>query len=293
MKTIISASRRTDMPRWYLDRLVASVRSGSAEVPNPYSGKTHTVSLAPENVHTLVLWSKDFSRFLEQIGEFRGYNRYFLFTINDMPVFEPALPPLRTRMDQAVELARRFGPERIGWRFDPVVFTHDGPVMTPDTFRRIAAPLADAGISRAIFSFLDLYGKVEERNRRFGLGITDPSDEVKRAYAAELLSAAHEMDMTLESCCEPLCDGLGIKRSACIDGALLERLAGEPASRAKDGGQREACGCTISRDIGSYAEMPCPHGCLYCYANPVIHENPAAHSPEGGGKTSCETREVP
>ena len=293
MKTIISASRRTDMPRWYLDRLVASVRSGSADVPNPRSGKMHTVSLAPGDVHTIVLWSKDFSHFLERSGEFRKYNQFFLFTINDMPALEPSLPSLSARIDQATELARRFGPERIGWRFDPVVFTHDGPVMTPDTFRRIAAPLADAGISRAIFSFLDLYGKVEARNRRFGLCITNPPDEVKRAYAAELLTAAHEMGMTLESCCEPICEGLGIKRSACIDGALLERLAGEPASRAKDGGQREACGCTVSRDIGSYADMPCPHGCFYCYANPVIHKKPAALAPEGGGKTSCGTHEVP
>ena len=258
------------MPAFFLDRLISFLRRGYAETVNPYSGRIARIDLSPDRVHTLVLWSKDFGPFLHEPEPFRAYHLYFLFTVNDMPTLEPGVPPLGERLDQARELAARYGGERIGWRFDPVVFRSDGPEMTVDTFRRIGDVMTEAGVRRAIFSFLDLYGKVSARNARLGLGIIDPPGEVKREYAAGLAFAARERGLTLESCSESLGALDGIIPSACIDGALLSRLAGEPARMTKDRGQRSACRCTVSRDIGSYGDMPCPHGCLYCYANPLF-----------------------
>ncbi|MBO5198662.1 MAG: DUF1848 family protein [Lachnospiraceae bacterium] len=56
----------------------------------------------------------------------------------------------------------------------------------------------------------------------------------------------------------------GIGHSACIDPNKLERLLGCPVKTAKDSGQRPACGCAASVDIGMYDT--CGHGCRYCYA---------------------------
>ncbi|MCE5248944.1 DUF1848 domain-containing protein [bacterium] len=270
MRQVISASRRTDIPAWYLDRLIGFIECGYVETPNPYSGKAVRVDLRPGSVHTLVLWSKNFGPFLKKTGFFKDYNLYFLFTVNDMPGLESAAPPLAERFRQVRELAALYGPDRIGWRYDPVIFDENGPVSAIESYTRIGSVMVEAGVRRSIFSFLDMYGKVVDRNRRFDLKLVDPPEEVKAQYARELVRAAESLGLTLESCSETVTMADGIKSSACIDGRLLSRLAGEPASLSKDQGQRPACNCTVSRDIGSYREMPCPGGCLYCYANPVV-----------------------
>jgi len=273
MKYVVSASRRTDMPSRYLDRLVTYVEQGYADVRNPFSGKITTVDLDPGRVHTLVLWSKNFAPFLKNSHPFRRYHLYFLFTVNDMPVLEPAIPPLAERLDQAEELARRYGARHIGWRYDPIVFRSDGPVSTIESFRRIGERMAGIGVDRAIFSFLDFYGKVKARNSALGLNLVDPPEEVKTTYAGYLAGIAAGLGMSLFSCCEPLGNIDGVTPSSCIDGRLLAELGGEPVSTAKDTGQRRECNCAVSRDIGSYRDMPCGNGCLYCYANPVIRRD--------------------
>ena len=82
----------------------------------------------------------------------------------------------------------------------------------------------------------------------------------------------------------------GIAHNRCVDGALLARLWPDDAalmeflgSRAarKDPGQRKACGCLASKDVGRY--RTCPHACVYCYANGKEAEaerNFRAHRPE-------------
>jgi DNA repair photolyase len=272
LKEVVSASRRTDMPAFYLDELINDIKKGFAEVRNPFSGKVTEVSLEPEKVHTLVLWSKNFRPFLKKIDCFSLYGLYFLFTVNDMPELEPNVPPLSERLDTMYELSEKFGPERIGWRFDPVVFSSGGTGAIIDIFEKIADKVVLTGVKRVIFSFMDNYPKIDNRLKKKNISLSVFDDATKRRIARELSAISHKSGLALENCCDDIGEAEGVIKRGCIDGALLSALAGEPANIRKDTGQRKTCLCTKSRDIGSYSDMPCPHGCLYCYANPVIND---------------------
>jgi hypothetical protein len=71
--------------------------------------------------------------------------------------------------------------------------------------------------------------------------------------------------MEIQSCAETRdLSPFGVKAGKCIDDELISRLFGITVSAAKDPGQRKACRCVESRDIGSYDT--CLFGCRYCYA---------------------------
>ncbi len=278
---MISASRRTDLVASFPDWLAAALRLRRARVAGP-SGRVHDVDLSPEAVHTVVLWSKDFSNLLHNAHGLRdllgAYDQIYLhFTMTGLggtPV-EPGAPPLPKALAQLAGCVAFAGdPWRVSVRFDPVLFWEDGGVVRSNLsfFPEVADAAAGVGIRDIRTSFAQWYGKAKRRAAARGFRFTDPSDEEKIAHAAALGKEAAARGLTLHACCQPFLAGVpGLKPSACIDADLLESLhpGREPASRRKDRTQRADCLCTESKDIGSYTQS-CQHSCLYCYANPTI-----------------------
>jgi len=190
-------------------------------------------------------------------------------------VAEPGAPALRQALAQLDELVSFAGnPLRVSVRFDPVLFWEDGGAVCSNLpfFPEVAAAASGLGIKDIRTSFAQWYGKAKRRAATRRFPFVDPPDEEKRAHAAALAETVAAHGLTLFACSQPALAGIpGLKPSACIDAALLESLhpEREPAARRKDRSQRAGCLCTESKDIGSYSQT-CPHGCVYCYANPSL-----------------------
>lgn len=282
---VISASRRTDIPAFYMPWFMAGIQAGFFEVQNPYNRKTVRVPSTLKRVHSIVFWSKNFGPFLDhgyaRILTKRGYRLYFNFTINSHhALLEPLLPPLELRLRQLERLAAEFGPDCIQWRFDPICFfrRHSGPMTDNlDQFETIARHAARLNLKICITSFVDLYRKVIQRTRApFELKLIDPPMPLKVATIARLAGCLADLGMQLQLCCEndllaALPPDLPVRASSCIPSDRLTALYGPGISLSKDSSQRKAagCACGVSKDIGSYNLHPCPHNCLFCYANPL------------------------
>lgn len=269
MKTIISASRRTDIPAFYLEWLIEGIERGWVEVENPVTKNRYKFSLKKEDVHTIVLWSKNFSEFLKLRHKFSKYHLYFHFTINNCPELEPNIPPLEKRILQLRELVKLYGPERVAWRFDPIVFWAGGAKNNMGSFERILKDVSRCGIKLCVFSFATWYRKALRRMKKASLNVFDHPLDKKLEIAARLKERAILREITMRACCNPALKSV-VEPARCIDGRLLSNLANEPATLQKDSGQRKECNCTQSRDIGSYSSMQCLNRCLYCYANPAV-----------------------
>lgn len=284
LKTVISASRRTDIPAFYMPWLMNCLELGYVETENPYNMRRSRVNLSPESVHSIVFWSKNYGSFLE--GKYAdriksmGLGMFFQFTINTpSPLLEPGVPALDQRLAQVSELAKIFGPEAVEWRFDPICFYADKRTRAIKNnlsgFETIAHFMAGVGIKRCVTSFLDIYSKLKKREKSGDFKFIDPDQVLKIEIIEYMVRTLKKLGMSLRFCCEPglrfEIPSLGeiVSTGGCIDADLLMKIHGGNISKKQDKGQRagKGCSCTESRDIGSYRTQPCFHRCLYCYAS--------------------------
>jgi len=286
MKEIISFSRRTDGIAFYMDRFEKAIREEVINVRNPINRKVYQVSLKPVDVAGFVLWSKDYHNFLNKWEILIKYNYnqvnlisskripvYFQFTRNSScKVLEPLVPSLEKSFSQLKQLVEITSPDHIMWRFDPIIFWKEDEVLVNNLidFKEIAIQFAEVGVRRCTISFATYYPKVERRMEKNLIDYHKPNIKEKIKTIKNLIDIAFQYRIKIYSCCNPeLLTIKGLFPAHCIDGNYLKKLWNTKLSIAKDFGQREACGCTKSRDIGGYGkDWQCHHGCLYCYANP-------------------------
>ena len=275
MKNIISASRRTDIPAFYLNWFLNHLHKNEIEVQNPFNRKqVKRVSLSPRDVAWIVFWSRNYSVFLKNYQEFELYRLFFHFTINPAnPILEPDMISPPEAFSQLEKLVHLYGPESVIWRYDPVVFyQHNGEIKTNhdiQIFRRFVRDASLLGLRRCYTSIMHRYPKVLKRAKQVkDFTFLVQEDRKKFAILQDMVDLASLYGVHLYSCSnDSLLNVTGMKKGSCIDGRLLNRLGHEKVSE-KRAATRQDCGCTVSIDIGDYVHTPCKYHCLYCYARP-------------------------
>ena len=286
---IISASRRTDVPAFYSDWFMKRIDAGHCDVPSPYNSKQVTkVSLKPEDVDIIVFWTRNASPLLRRLEELdrRGYRYTFLYTLMDNPrAIDPRCPTLEEGLATFKNLSDRLGPERVMWRYDPILFSN---VTTPEFHRKSYEAISKrlrGYTNRSIISVANIYKKVRQRLKNLsekGIEVMECPEKTFGDLMRFMASVARESGMVLSTCAQER-DLMvyGVFPGKCIDDGLIREVFGLEVSHTKDPFQRKACGCVTSKDIGMYDT--CLYGCVYCYATTSFDrakENYRKYDPE-------------
>lgn len=277
---IISASRRTDIPAFYSEWFYNRVKEGYTLVKNPLNRKqVFRVKLDYETVDAFVFWTKNPAPMIPDLHRLAGYPYYFLFTVTPYNSdIEKNVPGKRIIIDTFKRLSDLTGPDKVIWRYDPVIITSQYNIdFHRESFDRLARELKGYTY-KCIFSFMTYYSKCI-RNMS-GIAYNIPEEKDKIILSRYMAESALENNIKLQSCCEGRELTGTIVKDGCVSSDLVSELSGRNIITSTDRNQRGGCLCATSLDIGAY--NTCIHRCIYCYANHSMDaagENHRTHNP--------------
>ncbi len=297
---IISASRSTDIPAFYSDWFINKLKQGYVKWKNPFYGVPLYVSF--NETRLITFWSKNPKPMIKHLDYLNdiGLNYYFQFTLNDYvnEKLEAKVGSVEKRIDTFLELSEKIGKEKVIWRFDPYILTESSEVEELLKRTEYIGDKLKKHTNKLVFSFADIkdYKKVQNNLRRDSVPYKEFNERTMNELALGLQLLNEKWNFEIGTCGEKIdLDKYGIKHNKCIDDDLIkklfykdtklmeflgyelkeadlfdtkERLISIKSRNLKDKGQRQACGCIMSKDIGQY--NTCPHECLYCYANTSV-----------------------
>lgn len=287
-KIVLIASRRTDMPAFYISELIKGLKEGQFH-PQAMMQSMWELNFEHNDIHSVGLWSQDFSKWIERRHELTdlGYKFWYRFTIlPDDPVCKPKAPPVEQQLKQLETIANTDGSNCVFLFIDPLIkYRHIGENnwrynFSDVSIEMIAKKAHHLGIKSITISLLDYYKHVEKRAFKKGIefrflnpnNLSDQGEMVETVQKIRNITDAYQVD--IKTCCERYLHTNGLTRQgSCVDGNYLNNLFGPGATVQPDAGQRKqfGCGCTSTVDIGRYTEHGewshhCNHGCPQCYA---------------------------
>lgn len=258
---IICASRRTDIPAFHSEWLMNRLDAGYALVRNPIHRQTvYRVDLSRRNVDAMVFITKDPSPMIPRLKEIGAMGHMYLFQVTLTAYgrdLEPGVPFMADVADSFKEISDRIGPDRMLWRYDPIVLDDFHTVEWHRRKFSLICRELEGYTRRCVISFVSPYNKLGGRFRSISFDEQD-------ALASAIGSVAAEHGILVDCCCARRdFSGYGIGNGACIDRMDLKHL--DIPFEELDTPLRDGCRCVRNIDIGAYDT--CLHNCAYCYAN--------------------------
>ncbi|MBQ6197985.1 MAG: DUF1848 domain-containing protein [Bacteroidales bacterium] len=295
---IVSASRSTDIPGFYADWFLHRLKVGYSAWTNPFNGVQSYVSY--RDTRLIVFWSKYPEALLKEGGlldylDAKGIHCYIQYTLNDYVAekLEKGVPSVEKRIDIFKRLVDRLGVGKVIWRFDPLILTDE--ISVQDLLQK-AKNIGDqlkGYTEKMVFSFADIaaYRKVRANLVNNNIHYHEFEEEDMIEFATVIQQLNQDWGYTLATCGEKIdIKQYDIDHNKCVDDDLMIRFFSDDTRlmeflgveitggdlfnpektiikhrNNKDKGQRQFCGCIVSKDIGEY--NTCAHLCEYCYAN--------------------------
>jgi DNA repair photolyase len=231
---VISASRATDIPRWYADWFINRLNKGFVIWTNPFNRKQQQVFF--DKTRAIIFWSKDPQNLIQYLPDIdaKGIGYYFQFTLNDYENerLEPHVAPLNKRIATFRELSNKIGKEKVVWRYDPLILSED---LTVDKLLEKIKTIGEQiqhHTSKLVISFVDIneyQRKISPRLRGLRSDYREVRPEEATAIADGLKLLQDEWGISIATCAEKSQIGVdllnyNITRNRCIDDDLLARL---------------------------------------------------------------------
>ena len=208
---IVSVSRRTDIPAFYPDWFFRRLEEKYVYVRNPMNPRqVSELRLDRDSVDCFVFWTKNPGPMMDRLSALdeMGYPYYFQFTLT---AYGTDLEPGVADKDEMIKifrrLSRRIGPERVVWRYDPVLLGGDYTIQYHrEWFEKMCRALCGYTES-CVISFLDMYSRIK-KNMEYQ-GILPLSQEDIRILASILGPIAARYGIRMSTCSENMGYGRG------------------------------------------------------------------------------------
>ena len=271
---------RTDIIQYYSQWLENRFNEGFLYTRNPaYPTKVHKILLDHDHIDAIMFTSKNFEPGLELIKKLdKEYHCLYHYTITGYGKdIEPGVPSIMKSGETLYKLSDIVGPEKIFWRYDPVLLTEKYTLDYHKDVFSFLCEIYNDRINRCIYSYVNLY----EKTKRHMPELDAWTDEKKIEVAKVLGKCAANANVLLQTCnCHLDLTEYGVGKSGCITKEIINNVLNLNVKELKPNGSLGCGYCYPVVNIGEY--NTCMNKCKYCYASSDFDQcekNFAKHNP--------------